>query len=62
MKIADVASYSTHRAQQKVQDQVNISILKQTMELTKKLMQELQESMKSPKPPANPNGSISIYA
>ena len=57
---SDVASYATANAQAKVKEQVNISLVKKSMELTEKLMAELQKGL--PKPPHNPNGSISLYA
>jgi len=64
MQVNDVAAYSIYKAKQDVKSQINVSILKKSMELTQKMMQELQKGLQeaNPKPPANPNGSISLYA
>lgn len=55
----DMAAYATAKAQKNVKDQVQVSILKESMKLTEKLMQELQKNLQ---PPKNPQGKISIYA
>ena len=56
----DVATYSTYKAQEEVKAQAQVGLVKKSMELTEKLMQELLQ--KGLQPPKNDQGSISLYA
>ena len=58
--VNDAASYSSFKAQEEVKAQAQVSLVKKSMELTEKLMQELLQ--KGLQPPKNDQGSISLYA
>ena len=55
----DAATLATLQSQQKVKEQMQVSLLKKMMEQTRQMMQELQKSLQ---PPKNDQGSISLYA
>ena len=56
----DAASYATAKATQQVKEQVAVSLLKKSLEQTKRMMAELLQ--KPPQPPKNDQGTISLYA